>query len=69
VDVVQDLLAETGGWGAHTSVCGAQKTGPRGVVDGWGIVGRSSRGHYGGLDRSVERIDQGGYAGVEQGDV
>jgi hypothetical protein len=27
------------------------------------------RGHYGGLDRSGERIDQGGYAGVEQGEV
>jgi hypothetical protein len=50
-------------------VCRAQKTGPGGVVDGWGIVGRSSRGHYGGLNRSVERIDQRGHAGVEEGEV
>ena len=50
MDVVQDLLAEAGGWGAHTSVCGAQKTGPGGVVDGWGMVGRSSRGTLRGLE-------------------
>jgi len=50
-DVGQDLLSDAGGWGGHTSVCRAQKTGPvgaapGGVVDGWGIAGRRSRGHY-----------------------
>jgi hypothetical protein len=49
VDVVQDLLAQAGGWGGHTSVCRAQKNRAR-WGGGWlgGLWGGVVEGHYGG---------------------
>jgi hypothetical protein len=37
VDVVQDPFTNAGGWGGHTSVCRAQKTGPVDAAPG-GVV-------------------------------
>jgi hypothetical protein len=48
---------------------GHKKPGPVGWWMVGGLWGGVVEGHYGGLDRSVERVDQGGYAGVEEGEV